>query len=575
MTSQAPAKHCIALIDNYDSFTYNIYQMVSRIIENDPGREVRVFRSREVTIPELEALEPERLIISPGPGTPSDAGISNAAIETFAGRIPILGVCLGHQCLAEVFGGEIVQAKAIVHGKVEPIEVDGRGVLRNLPNPCRFTRYHSLAVDPSTVPDELEITARSADGEIMGLRHRELPIEGVQFHPESIGSQHGARLLADFLHWKRDPLDRPGLLTKVIAGADLSRGEAASFMDELTDGALDNAYIGAMPAALAAKGCSPDEVAGCASVLVEKRRAVELDVTGVLDTCGTGGDGRHTFNISSFAALIAAARGAVTAKHGNRAVSSQSGSTDFYSALGIPTNLDPPGAAASIREESFAYMAAPLFHGAMRYAAPVRRAMGIKTIMNCLGPLANPAGADYQIIGVYDSSLLTVMARAAKMLGVRRVMCVHSRDGLDEISPAAPTRMVIIDEKGTESETDFDPASLGITSFETGDLTGGDAAENARIARELLRGGGPPAIREAVCLNAGAALYIAEKARTIAEGYQAAKTALDNGEVAAKVESLRRRPAAPAAAGNPPAAGNPAHPPAFPASAAQAPGIPG
>ena len=265
----------------------------------------------------------------------------------------------------------------------------------------------------------------------------------------------------------------------------------------------------------------------------------------------------------------------MTAKHGNRAVSSQSGSTDFYSALGIPTNLDPPGAAASIREESFAYMAAPLFHGAMRYAAPVRRAMGIKTIMNCLGPLANPAGADYQIIGVYDSSLLTVMARAAKMLGVRRVMCVHSRDGLDEISPAAPTRMVIIDEKGTESETDFDPASLGITSFETGDLTGGDAAENARIARELLRGGGPPAIREAVCLNAGAALYIAEKARTIAEGYQAAKTALDNGEVAAQVESLRRRPPPPAAAGNPPAAGNPAHPPAFPASAAQAPGIPG
>jgi len=193
-------KRFIAIIDNYDSFTYNIYQMISRIIGDEPDREVKVFRNDEITVVELEKLNPGRLIISPGPGTPSDAGISVEAIKAFAGKIPILGVCLGHQCLAEAYGGDIVQARNIVHGKVEPIDVDGRGLLRNLPNPCFFTRYHSLAVDPTSVPMDLEVTSRSVDDEIMGLRHRTLPIEGVQFHPESIGSNFGERLLANFLN---------------------------------------------------------------------------------------------------------------------------------------------------------------------------------------------------------------------------------------------------------------------------------------------------------------------------------------------------------------------------------------
>lgn len=535
------AKCCTVLIDNYDSFTYNIYQMISRIIADDPEEEVRIFRNDEITVAELEALTPDRLIISPGPGSPDGAGISVEAIKAFTGKIPILGVCLGHQSIGAAFGADIVQAQNIVHGKVESIRVDGKGVFRNIPETCRFTRYHSLAVDPSTVPPELEITARSEDGEIMGLRHREFPIEGVQFHPESIGSEHGDRLLANFLHWKRNPLDRKGLLNKVISGADLSRDEAAAFMDELTDGGLEQAFIAGMLTAIAVKGPTADEVAGCASVLMEKKRSVHLDGRGVLDTCGTGGDGMHSFNISSLSALVAAGCGARVAKHGNRAVSSKSGSTDFFAAMGIPTDLDPVGVAASVEAEGFAYMAAPLFHGAMKYAGPVRRALGVKTIMNCLGPLANPAGAECQLIGVFDDDLLPVMARAAKMLGVKRVMCVRSSDGLDEISPAAPTKIFFIDENGTEREETFDPASLGISGHSTEDLVGGDGAENARIARDLLRGGGPAAVREAVLLNAGAALVVADLAVDVADGYEKAKTALDDGRAAEKVEALRRR----------------------------------
>jgi anthranilate synthase/phosphoribosyltransferase len=222
-------------------------------------------------------------------------------------------------------------------------------------------------------------------------------------------------------------------------------------------------------------------------------------------------------------------------------VSSKSGSADFYESLGVPTGLDPDQAAAAIDEEGFAFLFAPKFHGAMRHAAPVRKALGIKTIMNCLGPLANPAGAAYQLIGVFDDALLPVMARAARMLGVRRVWTVRSTDGLDEISPSAPTRIFRIDEKGEEKEEIFDPASLGITGYSVTDLAGGDAGENAAMARELLRGGGPPAVREAVCLNAGAALAVAGVAADLEEGYGVAKKTLESGAVSEKVEALRKR----------------------------------
>jgi len=525
------------LIDNYDSFTYNIYQMISEIADE----EVRVVRNDTISIAELKTLSPHRLVISPGPGTPRQAGISVEAVKFFADKIPILGICLGHQCIAEAFGSTIVQARDIVHGKVQPIDIDGKGILRNLPNPCSFTRYHSLAVDPLRIPEELEVSARSFDGEIMGLRHRRLPIEGVQFHPESIGSSYGERLFTNFFHWRREPLNRVGLLSKAISGINLSSEEAAAFMDELTDGSLEDAYTAGMLTALSAKGISAEEVAACVSVLVEKQHMVKLDAADILDTCGTGGDGLHTFNISSFSALLASSCGATVAKHGNRAVSSKSGSTDFFDALGIPTNLNAMEVAESIREEGFAYMAAPNFHSAMRHAGPVRRVLGVKTIMNTLGPLANPAGADYQIIGVYEDALLPVMARAARMLGVKRVWTVRSTDGLDEISPAAPTRIFRIDEEGRETEAIFNPGTLGISGYTVEDLAGGSADENAQSARELLRGDGSRALREAVCLNAGAALAVAGMAKDIESGYAMAKSALADGRVAAKVAALQNR----------------------------------
>src|SRR5210317_2511210 len=184
----------IVIIDNYDSFTYNIVQTIGGM-----GAEVRVFRNDTVDISFIEGLQPDRLLVSPGPCTPAKAGISIEAIRYFAGKIPILGVCLGHQSIGEAFGGETIRAKRLMHGKTSPVSHDGEGVFINLPNPFEAMRYHSLVTNEKTLPDCLEITAKSDQGELMGLRHRDFPIEGVQFHPESIMTPDGIELLKNFL----------------------------------------------------------------------------------------------------------------------------------------------------------------------------------------------------------------------------------------------------------------------------------------------------------------------------------------------------------------------------------------
>ena len=184
----------LLMIDTYDSFTYNLVQYFGEL-----GEDVRVFRNDEITVEEIDSLKPDRLVVSPGPCSPAEAGISVAAIQAFAGRIPLLGVCLGHQSVGAAFGGKIVQARQLMHGKTSLVHHADTGVFRDLPDPFTATRYHSLAIERASLPACLEVTAWTDDGEIMGVRHRELSVEGVQFHPESILSEHGHRLLKNFL----------------------------------------------------------------------------------------------------------------------------------------------------------------------------------------------------------------------------------------------------------------------------------------------------------------------------------------------------------------------------------------
>lgn len=521
------------IVDNYDSFTYNLYQLASELTD----RPFTVVRNDKITVEEVEEMAPEGIVISPGPGRPEEAGISVELVRRLAGKTPILGVCLGHQVVGAAFGAKITTARRIVHGKVEDMHLDGKGLFRHVPSPSRFTRYHSLVVDRDTVPAELEVTATSTDGEIMGLRHKALPVEGIQFHPESVASEHGKRILGNFLHYRREAAVVGPLLARLMGGDSLSFGEAQAVMDELTDGNLNNSQIAALLACLNVRGVVPDEIAGFAAVLRAKRVPFRTSRP-VLDTCGTGGDGLGTFNISSMAALVAASCGVAVAKHGNRGVSSRSGSADFYRSLGVPIDLAPEKASALLGRTGFAFLYAPLYHGAMRHAAAVRKELAVKTVMNLLGPLANPAEAQFQLIGVYAEELCRPVAEAARLLGIHRVMVAHGRDGMDEISVAGPTRIVEIDQDGRTRDYLFDPAELGIPKYETRDLAGGSPEENAREGERLLAGGGSEAVRQAVLLNAGAALAVAGAAGSIAEGYRAAKKALKNGDVERKVRQV-------------------------------------
>ncbi|HPO02058.1 MAG TPA: bifunctional anthranilate synthase component II/anthranilate phosphoribosyltransferase [Treponemataceae bacterium] len=524
----------IVLIDNYDSFTYNVYQYLARL----SPEEIRVIRNDEATVAEIAALNPSRLVISPGPGRPENAGISVEALRYFAGKIPILGICLGHQAIGYAFGGTIVGAKFIKHGIAEEMTLDGKGVFRTVGKKGTFTRYHSLVIEESSLPACLEVTARAADGDIMGVRHTEFDIEGVQFHPESIAATQGEAVLKAFLSYRREGLNFSAVLSSLMEGKDMSREEAEIFMEDLTEGSLDERQTSAILTAISAKGPAASEIAGCASVLCRKKKNVPIskDLT---DIVGTGGDCLGSFNISSMAALVAAACGVPIAKHGNRAVSSKSGSADFYETLGIKIDIPAEQAARVIEETNFGFLFAPVYHSAMRFAAPVRKLLGVKTIMNLVGPLSNPAGAVYQMLGVYDPKLMKPVAEASRMLGSRRVMVVCSRDGMDEISPCADTAVIEIGEDGVSREYLIHPSDFNIPACTLDDLLGGDAKENVRLAMELLEGKGKSGLLHAVALNAGATVYISGKAKTLREGYERALAAVADGSASAKIEQVR------------------------------------
>ena len=525
----------ILVIDNYDSFTFNLVQAFQLATKE----EIRVVRNDEYSIQELAAMKPNYLVVSPGPGNPSTAGISKDAILFFTGKIPILGVCLGHQSIAEAFGAKIVQAKFIKHGIVEDIDLDGLGIFRTIGKTSKFTRYHSLVIDESTLPEEFEITARAKDGDIMGIRHKKYPIEGIQFHPESIASENCQKLIMAFLNYRRENLPVSEYLAKLIDKKDLSEEESAFFMENVTDGTMDERAMAAILTAMAAKGPATSEMIGCAKTLLRKKKNFPCSKTGLAEIVGTGGDCKGSFNISSLSAIVAASCGQPMAKHGNRAVSSKSGAADFFENLGINIMAEPEKTAQLVEKTNFGFLMAPVYHSAMRFAAPVRKVLGIKTIMNILGPLLNPAGAEYEVLGVYTKDLLKDYAHAAISLGAKRVMVVCSEDGYDEISPCTKTYVYQMDNKGNEYHYVINPEKFGITDASENELIGGSGAENAALGMEILNGGGRKTIRYAVGLNTAAILYITGRARTLKDGYNMALDAIDSGKTLKKLEEIR------------------------------------
>lgn len=536
----------ILMIDNYDSFTYNLYQYFGEIYSD-----IEVVRNDCITIEEIEKLSPEAIVISPGPGYPKDAGISVGVIKHFSGKLPILGICLGHQSICEAFGGKIIKADELMHGKSSKISIDNSSpIFKDLPKDIEAARYHSLIAEHSSLPECLEATAFDSAGQIMAVQHREHPTYGLQFHPESVLTADGKIIIRNFLmNVKGINLDSEKLpkkempktllkpfIAKVTDGNSLTCQEAMDAMDIIMNGNATDAQIAGFLTALRIKGETVDEITGFAKIMREKANTIE-GCRDAVDIVGTGGDLASTFNISTTSSFVIAGCGTKVAKHGNRSVSSKSGAADVLESLGVKISSAPQQAKEMINNIGISFLFAQSYHGSMRYVGPARRDLGIRTVFNILGPLANPANTDYILLGVYDKNLLEPMAGVLMNLGIKRAMLVYGNDRLDEISISDTTSVCEIKD-GKTSFYEINPEDYGMKMAEKSEIVGGTATENAKITLGILKGEIQGAKRDIVLLNAGCALYITGKAGSISEGISLAKASIDGGWALAKLKQL-------------------------------------
>ena len=322
-------------------------------------------------------------------------------------------------------------------------------------------------------------------------------------------------------------------IIKLSKKQDLAYAEAEAVMDEIMSGQATPVQMSAYLTALALKGETIDEITASAAGM--RAHCIKLlHNLDVLEIVGTGGDGSNSFNISTTSSLVIAAGGVPVAKHGNRAASSKSGAADVLEALGVKITLTPELSAEILKKINICFLFAQNYHIAMKYVAPIRKELGIRTVFNILGPLSNPAGANMELMGVFDQSLVEPLAQVMANLGVNRGMVVYGQDSLDEISMCAPTSVCEIRD-GKFTSYEITPEQFGYERCEKGALTGGTPAENAEITKAILKGEEKGSKRQAVCLNAGAALYIAGKAASIEEGVKLAESLIDSGAALKKL----------------------------------------
>ncbi len=552
----------IAIIDNYDSFTYNLYQFIGAI---DP--DIQVFRNDETNADELRKIDPDHIVISPGPGKPSEAGNCIDIIRELGPDYPILGVCLGHQAICEAYGAKVDYAERLMHGKQSLANRENSVLFSGLAPRFKVARYHSLAADRNTIPECLRVTARTDDGEIMAVQHKIYPTFGVQFHPESIMTPDGMTIIANFLS-----VERPGgpkfptrsartqtpasttqlipdqneqkehsmiqeAIFKIVDKQDLSYDESYAVMNEIMSGETSPTQTAAFLAALSTKSTKAetiDEIAGCGAAMRDQAEHLSYNEP-LFEIVGTGGDKAGSFNISTTAAMIIAAAGVKVAKHGNRAASSKCGTADVQEALGANINQDPELCTRLLDEVGFCFCFAQKYHPAMRYVGSIRKELGIRTVFNILGPLTNPAGATKFLLGVYDESLVQPLAEVLSTLGVEDGMVVFGRAVLDELSSACDT-VVCEFHKGFYRNYVVKPEDFGLSRCSKEDLEGGTPEENAAITRGILDGSITGPKRDTVLMSAGAGLYLNGKAESLEHGIHVAETLIDSGAALATLE---------------------------------------
>ena len=532
----------ILLIDNYDSFVFNVAQYLGELTDE----EVRTVRNDQLTLAEIRALKPSRIVLSPGPKHPKDSGICLEILKEIT-DIPILGICLGHQAFGLVHGATVKRLEIPLHGKTSVLTVsEPQSVLfKGLPQQFSVMRYHSLYVDKDTLPQELIITALSDDGVIMALQHKTKPIHSIQFHPESFFTEYGKNILKNFL-----------VGTQAVQSVQNTEEKAKAYANEVFKAALkklqenqplgdsdfkqicevlhskqyDIVQLGALLVLISEKSLYPESLTAFVRNILAYSTTF-ADPRPMIDLCGTGGDGLKTINISTTVAFIVAALGVKVAKHGNRSVTSQSGSTDVLGELGIAMESNLMKQLDSLEKNGLAFFHAPFFHNLVGEVREVRQRLGIRTVFNVLGPLLHPnTKLKYQLVGLYHEPVMRLYAETLQLLGREHALVVRGNDGLDEISICDETKIVEV--KGKQIlEYTIVPEMFGFKRAFHADIQGGTPTENAEILRRTLKGEERGAKADIVILNAMFALYTANVVKHPAEAKPLIEEALRSGKV--------------------------------------------
>lgn len=539
----------ILLIDNYDSFVFNVAQYLGELTDE----EVRTVRNDQLTLAEIRALKPSRIVLSPGPKHPKDSGICLEILKEIT-DIPILGICLGHQAFGLAHGATVKRLEVPLHGKTSVLTVsEPQSVLfKGLPQQFNVMRYHSLYVDKDTLPQELIITALSDDGVIMALQHKTKPIHSIQFHPESFFTEYGKNILKNFL-----------VGTQTAQSVQNTEEKAKAYANEVFKGALkklqenqplgdsdfkqicavlhskqyDIVQLGALLVLISEKSLYPESLTAFVRNILAYSTTF-ADSRPMIDLCGTGGDGLKTINISTTVAFIVAALGVKVAKHGNRSVTSQSGSTDVLGELGIAMESNLMKQIDSLEKNGLAFFHAPFFHNLVGEVREVRQRLGIRTVFNVLGPLLHPnTKLKYQLVGLYHEPVMRLYAETLQLLGREHALVVRGNDGLDEISICDETKIVEV--KGKQIlEYTIAPEMFGFKRAFHADIQGGTPTENAEILRRTLKGEERGAKADIVILNAMFALYTANVVKHPAEAKPLIEEALRSGKVWQLVSKL-------------------------------------
>ncbi len=548
----------ILLIDNYDSFSYNLYQMIG---EMEP--DIKVIRNDAMTAEEVLDMEPSAIILSPGPGRPADAGICEDVVKTCAGRIPILGVCLGHQAICEAFGGMIVHAKELMHGKQSDTRLSRWSLLfKGLPEKVKVARYHSLAVRPDTLPKSLRVSAVAEDGEIMAVEHERAPVFGLQFHPESIMTAEGAIILKNFLaiaesfprKTKKEtsykevqpyvpPVmkkeEKKGLfITKAVSelineGA-LSPETGKKALSEITEQEAGDIQISSFLTAMSAKGITDDEILMTAEALRAGGGDIEHSPE-LMDLRYTSPYGVEFFDVFTAAAFVTAAAGIKVLQLADDAGHEGYSSEECYEKLGADITGGPAAAAAALSRANMAAIPVREGFGIFKGAVPARSHLSVNTLFDAAEAVLHPAFPAMRLMGARDQKKAERLLKLLASTGVKKAIVLSGQDGSGMLSLMAPTNIFELTD-GNVSVHMVRPEDFGFKRCAKEEIAGGTPEKNAELIRAVL-GGKKGAPLNAVILNAGAALHMA-RGISLADGIKEAQVIIESGRAKNTLEAF-------------------------------------